>query len=60
MEAVGDTLGQTMGNIIAKSYDLMVELQPDAVLVPVSYTHLDVYKRQGRRCRAVPAPWRGR
>ena len=33
MEAVGDTLGQTMGNIIAKSYDLMVELKPDAVLV---------------------------
>lgn len=33
MEAVGNTLGQTMGNIIAKSYDLMVELQPDAVLV---------------------------
>ena len=33
MEAVGDTLGQTIGNIIAKSYDLMVELKPDAVLV---------------------------
>ena len=33
MEAVGDTLGQTMGNIIARSYDLMVELNPDAVLV---------------------------
>ncbi len=33
MEAVGDTLGQTMGNIIAKSYDLMVDLKPDAVLV---------------------------
>lgn len=33
MDAVGETLGQTMGNIIAKSYDLMVELQPDAVLV---------------------------
>ena len=33
MEAVGDTLGQTMGNIIAKSYDMMVELKPDAVLV---------------------------
>ena len=33
MDAVGDTLGQTMGNIIAKSYDLMVELQPDAMLV---------------------------
>ncbi|MBQ8605643.1 MAG: UDP-N-acetylglucosamine 2-epimerase (non-hydrolyzing) [Clostridia bacterium] len=33
MNAVGDTLGQTMGNIIAKSYDLMVEIKPDAVLV---------------------------
>ena len=29
----GDNLGQTMGNIIAKSYELMVDLQPDAVLV---------------------------
>ena len=33
MDAVGETLGQTMGNIIAKSYDLMAELKPDAVLV---------------------------
>ena len=33
MDAVGDNLGQTMGNIIAKSYELMVELKPDAVLV---------------------------
>ena len=33
LNAVGDNLGQTMGNIIAKSYELMVELQPDAVLV---------------------------
>ena len=33
MEAVGKDLGETMGNIIAKSYQLMVELQPDAVLV---------------------------
>jgi len=33
MNAVGDNLGQTMGNIIARSYELMVELQPDAVLV---------------------------
>ena len=33
LDAVGDTLGQTMGNIIAKSYDLMAEIQPDAVLV---------------------------
>lgn len=33
IDAVGDTLGQTIGNIVAKSYDLMVELKPDAVLV---------------------------
>ena len=33
MEAVGNDLGETMGNIIAKSYHLMVEVQPDAVLV---------------------------
>ena len=32
MDAVGADLGETMGNIIAKSYQLMVELQPDAVL----------------------------
>jgi len=33
MEAVGNDLGETMGNIIAKSYQLMVETKPDAVLV---------------------------
>lgn len=33
LDAVGDTLGQTMGNIIAKSYDIMATLMPDAVLV---------------------------
>ena len=33
MNAVGDNLGQTMGNIIAKSYELMLEIKPDAVLV---------------------------
>ena len=33
MEAVGNNLGETMGNIIAKSYQLMVEVKPDAVLV---------------------------
>lgn len=33
MNAVGDTLGDTMGNIIAASYNLMVEIKPDAVLV---------------------------
>ncbi|MCI9621946.1 MAG: UDP-N-acetylglucosamine 2-epimerase (non-hydrolyzing) [Lachnospiraceae bacterium] len=33
LEAVGDDLGATMGNIIDRSYKLMVELQPEAVLV---------------------------
>ena len=33
MDAVGADLGETMGNIIAKSYQLMVEIKPDAVLV---------------------------
>ena len=33
LDAVGKDLGETMGNIIAKSYALMVETQPDAVLV---------------------------
>ena len=30
---VGDNLGQTMGNVIAKSYELMSEVNPDAVIV---------------------------
>ena len=33
MDAVGSDLGETMGNIIAKSYQLMVQIKPDAVLV---------------------------
>ena len=33
LDAVGDDLGATLGNIIDKSYKLMVKLQPDAVLV---------------------------
>ena len=33
MDAVGKDLGETMGNIIAKSYELMTEIKPDAVLV---------------------------
>lgn len=33
LNAVGKDLGETMGNIISKSYDLMVETKPDAVLV---------------------------
>ncbi|WP_238652140.1 non-hydrolyzing UDP-N-acetylglucosamine 2-epimerase [Paenibacillus piscarius] len=30
---VGDNLGQTMGNVLSKSYELMVDQAPDALLV---------------------------
>ena len=33
LDAVGANLGETMGNIIARSYELMAELKPDAFLV---------------------------
>ena len=33
LDAVGADLGETMGNIISKSYQLMAEIKPDAVLV---------------------------
>lgn len=33
LDAVGDDLGATMGNIIDRSYKLMVQIRPDAVLV---------------------------
>ena len=30
---VGESLGQTMGNVISKSYELMSEVKPDAIIV---------------------------
>ena len=33
MNAVGKDLGETMGNIIAQTYKIMVEEKPDAVLI---------------------------
>jgi len=33
MNVVGENLGQTCGNVIARSYELMTELEPDALLV---------------------------
>ena len=33
LEAVGNDLGETIGNIIAKSYKLMAEVKPDALLI---------------------------
>lgn len=33
LNAVGNGLGETMGNIIASSYDLMAQIKPDALLI---------------------------
>ena len=33
LESVGQNLGETMGNIISKSYSLMADLKPDALLI---------------------------
>lgn len=33
LDVIGDNLGQTIGNVIAKSYEILVEQNPDAVLV---------------------------
>ena len=63
MEAVGADLGETMGNIIAKSYQLMAEMKPDAVLVlgdtnsclsviGAKRTHIPIFHMEaGNRCK---------
>ncbi len=33
LEVVGDNLGQTIGNVISKSYELMQRVKPDALIV---------------------------
>jgi len=33
MESVGEDLGETIGNIISKSYKLLQEIKPDAILI---------------------------
>lgn len=33
LNVVGKNLGETMGNVISKSYDLFVELKPEAILI---------------------------
>ncbi|ALC92667.1 UDP-N-acetylglucosamine 2-epimerase [Bacillus sp. FJAT-18017] len=33
LEVVGDNLGTTMGNVLAKSYEILVQEKPDALLV---------------------------
>ena len=63
MEAVGDDLGATIGNIIEASYKVMVATQPDAVLVlgdtnsclsviPAKRLHIPIFHMEaGNRCK---------
>ena len=63
MDAVGDDLGATVGNIINCSYKLMSQIKPDAVLVlgdtnsclsaiPAKRLHIPVFHMEaGNRCK---------
>lgn len=63
MDAVGDDLGSTIGNIIDASYKLMVKVEPDALLVlgdtnsclsaiPAKRLHIPIFHMEaGNRCK---------
>lgn len=63
MDAVGDDLGATIGNIINCSYKLMVDIRPDALLIlgdtnsclsaiPAKRLHIPVFHMEaGNRCK---------
>ena len=63
MDAVGDDLGETIGNIIAASYKLMAATKPDALLVlgdtnsclsaiPAKRLHIPIFHMEaGNRCK---------
>lgn len=63
MDAVGDDLGSTVGNIIAASYKLMAAIKPDAMLIlgdtnsclsaiPAKRLHIPIFHMEaGNRCK---------
>lgn len=63
MDAVGEDLGETIGNIIAESYKLMVDIKPDALLIlgdtnsclsaiPAKRLHIPIFHMEaGNRCK---------
>ena len=63
MDAAGDNLGDTIGNIISRSYALMKEIEPDALLVlgdtnsclaaiPAKRLHIPIFHMEaGNRCK---------
>ena len=68
LNCVGDGLGQTIGNIIANSYELMAQLQPDAVLllgdtnsclsaISAKRLHIPIFHMEaGNRCKDERLP----
>ena len=65
---VGENLGQTMGNVIAKSYELMEKVKPDAIIVlgdtnsclcvvSAKRLHIPVFHMEaGNRCKDENLP----
>ena len=63
LNAVGDDLGATVGNIINASYKLMVQIKPDALLIlgdtnsclsaiPAKRLHIPIFHMEaGNRCK---------
>ena len=63
LDAVGDDLGATIGNIIDRSYKLMAEIEPDALLIlgdtnsclsaiPAKRLHIPIFHMEaGNRCK---------
>ena len=68
MDAVGDDLGSTIGNIVDASYKLMAQVRPDALLVlgdtnsclsaiPAKRLHIPIFHMEaGNRCRDERLP----
>ena len=68
MDAVGDDLGETVGNIISASYKLMAQIRPDALLIlgdtnsclsaiPAKRLHIPIFHMEaGNRCRDERLP----
>ena len=68
LNVVGENLGQTCGNVIARSYELMVEIKPEAVLVlgdtnsclsaiSAKRLHIPVFHMEaGNRCKDENLP----
>lgn len=68
LNVVGENLGQTCGNILARSYELMVEIKPDALLVlgdtnsclsaiSAKRLHIPVFHMEaGNRCKDENLP----